>query len=45
MIEAAAGVNVIVLLALGDSGKPAYDANHAAAFAAPAAPLVTKIRR
>jgi hypothetical protein len=29
-----AGVNVIVLLALNDDGKPGYDANHAAAFAA-----------
>jgi hypothetical protein len=27
------GINVIVLLALNDDGRPAYDANHAAAFA------------
>jgi len=28
------GVNLIVLLALSDEGRPAYDANHAQAFAA-----------
>jgi Mg-chelatase subunit ChlD len=34
-----AGVNVIVLLALNDDGKPGYDANHAAAFAAMGCPV------
>jgi VWA domain-containing protein len=34
-----AGVNVIVLLALNDDGKPSYDANHAAAFAAMGCPV------
>ena len=34
-----AGVNVIVLLALNDSGKPAYDANHASALAAMGCPV------
>ncbi len=34
-----AGVNVIVLLALSDDGKPGYDANHAAAFAAMGCPV------
>ena len=33
MALAASGVNVIVLLALNDDGRTAYDANHAAAFA------------
>ncbi|MGH6814912.1 MAG: VWA domain-containing protein, partial [Hyphomicrobiaceae bacterium] len=35
----ASGVNVIVLLALSDDGRPGYDANHAAAFAAMGAPV------
>lgn len=35
----AAGVNVIVLLALNDDGRPAYDTRHAAAFAAMGAPV------
>jgi Mg-chelatase subunit ChlD len=34
-----AGVNVIVLLALSDGGKPAYDPNHASAFAAMGCPV------
>jgi Mg-chelatase subunit ChlD len=34
-----AGVNVIVLLALSDDGRPAYDPNHAAAFAAMGCPV------
>jgi Mg-chelatase subunit ChlD len=34
-----AGVNVIVLLALNDSGKPSYDAANAAAFAAMGCPV------
>ena len=34
-----AGVNVIVLLALNDDGKPGYDAGHAAAFAAMGCPV------
>lgn len=33
------GVNVIVLLALSDEGRPAYDAAHAAAFAAMGCPV------
>lgn len=33
------GVNVMVLLALSDQGRPAYDANHAAAFAAMGCPV------
>lgn len=33
------GVNVIVLLALSDQGKPAYDANHAGLIAAMDAPV------
>jgi Mg-chelatase subunit ChlD len=33
------GVNVIVLLALSDDGKPGYDPNHAAAFAAMDCPV------
>lgn len=36
---AGAGVNVIVLLALSDDGKPAYDPRHAAAFAAMGCPV------
>ena len=36
---AGAGVNVIVLLALSDDGKPGYDANHAAAFAGMGCPV------
>jgi Mg-chelatase subunit ChlD len=35
----AAGVNVIVLLALSDDGRAAYDANHAAAFAGMGCPV------
>lgn len=35
----ASGVNVIVLLALSDEGRPAYDPNHAAAFAAMGCPV------
>jgi Mg-chelatase subunit ChlD len=35
----ASGVNVIVLLALNDDGRPAYDANHAAAFATMGSPV------
>ncbi|MDQ0473124.1 VWA domain-containing protein [Labrys wisconsinensis] len=35
----AAGVNLIVLLALNDDGRPGYDARHAAAFAALGAPV------
>jgi len=34
-----AGVNVIVLLALNDDGRPAYDANHAALLAALGCPV------
>jgi Mg-chelatase subunit ChlD len=34
-----AGDNVIVLLALSDDGRPAYDPNHAAAFAAMGCPV------
>ena len=34
-----AGVNVIVLLALNDEGRPAYDAHHAAAFATMGCPV------
>lgn len=34
-----AGVNVIVLLALNDDGRPAYDANHAAILAALGCPV------
>lgn len=34
-----AGVNVIALLALSDDGRPAYDPNHAAAFAAMGCPV------
>lgn len=34
-----AGVNVIVLLALNDDGRPSYDANHAAALAAMGCPV------
>ena len=34
-----AGVNVIVLLALNDDGRPGYDTNHAAAFAAMGCPV------
>ena len=33
------GVNVIVLLALNDDGRSAYDANHAAAFASMGCPV------
>jgi hypothetical protein len=33
------GVNVIVLLALNDDGRSAYDANHAAAFSAMGCPV------
>jgi hypothetical protein len=33
------GVNVIVLLALSDQGKPAYDANHAGLIAAMGCPV------
>ena len=33
------GVNVIVLLALNDDGRPAYDTNHAAAFAVMGCPV------
>jgi Mg-chelatase subunit ChlD len=33
MALVASGINVIVLLALNDDGRPAHDANHAAAFA------------
>ena len=33
------GVNLIVLLALSDEGRPAYDANHAQAFAAMGCPV------
>ena len=33
------GVNVIVLLALSDSGRPSYDSNHAGAFAAMGCPV------
>jgi len=33
------GVNLIVLLALSDEGRPAYDANHAQAFAALGCPV------
>jgi Mg-chelatase subunit ChlD len=35
----AAGVNVVVLLALADDGRPAYDPRHAAAFASFGAPV------
>ena len=35
----AAGVNIIVLLALADEGKPIYDPNHAAEFAAMGCPV------
>jgi Mg-chelatase subunit ChlD len=35
----ASGVNTIVLLALNDDGRSAYDANHAAAFAAMGCPV------
>ena len=35
----AGGVNVIVLLALNDDGRPAYDTNHAAAFAVMGCPV------
>jgi Mg-chelatase subunit ChlD len=35
----AAGVNIIVLLALNDDGRPAYDTHHAQAFAAMGAPV------
>ncbi len=35
----ASGVNVIVLLALNDDGRPEYDAAHAAAFASMGAPV------
>jgi Mg-chelatase subunit ChlD len=35
----ASGVNLIVLLALNDDGRSAYDANHAAAFAAMGCPV------
>jgi hypothetical protein len=33
------GVNLIVLLALSDDGRPAFDHNHAQAFAALGAPV------
>ena len=33
------GINVIVLLALNDDGRPAYDAHHAQAFAAMGCPV------
>jgi len=36
---AASGVNIIALLALNDDGRSAYDANHAAAFAAMGCPV------
>lgn len=35
----ASGVNIIVLLALNDDGRPAYDQRHAAAFAAMGCPV------
>lgn len=35
----ASGVNLIVLLALSDDGRPAYDQNHAQAFAALGCPV------
>jgi VWA domain containing CoxE-like protein len=35
----ASGVNVIVLLALNDDGRPAYDAAHATAFAGMGCPV------
>ena len=35
----AAGVNLVVLLALSDEGQPAYDAHHAAALAAMGCPV------
>ena len=35
----ASGVNIIVLLALNDDGRSAYDANHAEAFAAMGCPV------
>jgi len=33
------GVNLIVLLALSDSGHPAYEAKHAEAIASPGCPV------
>jgi len=35
----ASGVRIVVLLALSDDGRPAYDANHAGAFAALGCPV------
>jgi hypothetical protein len=35
----ASGVNIIVLLALSDDGKPSYDPRHAAAFAGMGCPV------
>jgi hypothetical protein len=35
----ASGINVIVLLALNDDGRPAYDADHASAFASMGCPV------
>ena len=35
----ASGVNLIVLLALNDDGRSAYDATHAAAFASMGCPV------